>query len=143
MADNIQEKAEKRLKDGWIKTWMMIEALAVSPETVNKALNTHIERMEKEDKFMIIKKDFKETKKTDSPFEDVKEAHSGVVEIEVLTENFDKLFYMVINYGPSAVEILAPEKITLDMGELQGMLNSMADIIHRFAARMGGMTINT
>jgi len=143
MAEDIQEKVQKKLRDGWIKSWMMIEAMAVNAETVNNALKKHVEAMEKEDKFFIAKKDFKETKETESPFADVKKAHSGVVELEVLTETFDKLFYMVINYGPSAVEILEPEKITLDMGELQGVLNSMADIIHRFAARMGGMTVNT
>ena len=141
---DIQKLEKKKLKDGWIKSWMMIEALAVNKQAVDSALKKHIEKMEKEDKSIIIKKDFKEIKPGESPFQDVKEVFSGVVELEILTETFDRLFYMVVNYGPSSVEILEPEKIVIDMGEAQGVLNSMADIIHKFAAAtMRGMLVDT
>ncbi len=144
MDEDIREITKKKLSEGWIKSWMMIEALAINKETVDSALNKHIEKIEKEDKSIVIKKEFKETKTVESPFEDVKEAHSGIVELEILTETLDKLFFIVINYGPSAVEILEPEKITIDMGEAQGILNSMADIIHKFAAAtMGGLGVET
>ena len=138
-----EEMVRKKLNDGWIKSWMMIEAMAVNEEAINSALKKHVDAMEKEDQIIVIKKDFKENKKVIKPFKGIEEAYSGVVELEILTGTFDKLFYIVINYGPSAMEILEPERITLDMGEAQGVLNSMADIIHRFAGRMGGMTMDT
>jgi len=138
-----KESADRKVKEGWIRSWMMIEAMAVNEDAVKTALEKHVKKMGEEDETMVYKTEFREIKRVENPFPNIKEAYSGVVEIELVTGTFDKLFYLSVNYGPSAVEILEPEKLTIDMGEAQGVLNSMADIIHRFAARMGGATIET
>jgi len=61
-----------------------------------------------------------------------------------LTQNYDKLIYMVMTYAPSSVEILEPGHIKMDIGEAQGVLNSIAELIHKFAAAgIGGVIIGT
>jgi len=138
------EKADKKLKEGWIKSWMMIEALAVSEEAVKSALEKHVEKIGREKDVMVAKSDFKDVQKVDKPFPNVETAYSYVVELEVLTRNYDKLAFIVLNYAPSAIEILEPKKIAMDAGEAQGILNTLADMVHKFVAMHGGaITVDT
>ncbi len=140
----MKEKIEKKLKEGWIKSWMMIEAMAISEKTAKNALEKHLEKMEKENKTLICDKSFKDIKKVKSPFPKIDEAYSYVVELELLTENYDKLVYLVLNYGPSAIEILEPKKIEMGVGEAQGILNALASLVHRFAAMgSGGIVVSS
>ncbi len=144
MDKKLQERVEKKMKEGWIKLWMMIEVLAVTKETAKSSLENHVASMEKEDKTIVYKKDFKEIKKVEKPLKNIKVAYSNIVEIELVAENFDKLVYIIMNYAPTGIEILEPDKLSIDAGEAQGILTSIADLIHRFAAMgIGGVVIRT
>lgn len=144
MDKKLQERVEKRLKEGWIKSWMMIEVLAVTEEVTKSSLEKHVNSMEKEDKTIVYKKDFKEIKKVEKPMKNIEVAYSYIVELELIAENLDKLVYLVMNYAPTAIEILEPNKLTIDAGEAQGILTSIADIIHKFASMgIGGVVIRT
>ncbi len=136
--EKIEEVVKKRLKEGWIKSGMMIEVLAGSEDAAKKGLENHIKKMDREDNTIIYKMDYKEIAKVEKPVPNVKEAYSYVVDLELLTNTYEKLFYLVLNYGPSSVEILEPKKIFMDVGEAQGILNSVSEILHNFAARMVG-----
>jgi hypothetical protein len=138
------ERVAKKLKEGWIHSSMMIEVLAGSEAAATKGLQQHVEKMEKEDKSIIFGKDFSPVTKVDKPLPSLEVGYSHIVELEMLTENFEKLFYIVMRYGPSSVEVHKPESIRLPFGEAQGILNSLAEMIHRYAAAgIGGMIINT
>jgi hypothetical protein len=136
--DKPEDVAKKKVKDGWIRSWMMIEAMAINKDAVRTALEKHIKNLTGEKNIIILKKAEGEIKKVDAPFPNIKEAYSQVIELDVLTLNYDTLIYIVLNYGPSAVEILKPDKIVLNQGEAQGVLNSLAALVHRFAAMGGG-----
>ena len=138
------DKVQKKLKEGWIKSWMMVEALAVTEAAVRTSLESHIRKMGLENGVVIAKKDFKKTEKVDKPFANIETAYSGVVELEVLTPNYDRLVFLVLNYAPSAIEVLEPKRISIDAGEAQGILNSLADLIHRFVSMTrGGIMVDT
>lgn len=142
--EKLKEKVEKKLKEGWIKSWMAIEVLAITEEAAKSALEKHIARMEKENKTLLYKKDFKSIKKVASTLRNIKEAYSYIVEIELLTETYEKLVYLVMNYAPSSIEILEPGKIEINLGEAQSILNSLAEMMHKFAASgAGGVIIST
>lgn len=144
MEKKIEEQVNKKMKDGWIKTSMMIEAMAISKDTVESALKKHLERMEKEKCLFVYKKDFQETKEIEKPLPNIPKGFSQVVEIEGVAENFDRLVYIVLNYGPSSIEILEPDKMEIDIGQAQGILATIATVIHRFAASGGGgMVVST
>ncbi len=132
------EKADKKVKEGWIKSWMMIEALATSEEAAKSALEKHVRKIELEKSVIVSKKDFKKIEKVDNPFPDVDVAHSSVVELEVLTKDYDRLVSLVLNYAPSAIEILEPKRISMDAGEAQGILNSLSELLHRFVSMTRG-----
>lgn len=142
MDTQIDEK--KKFKEGWIKCWMMVEVMAINEDTAKKSLENHIEKMSKEKKTIILKKEFREIKKIENPFPNVKEAFSNIAEIVVLTENFETLVYLAMNYAPSGIELVYPKEIKLDMGEAQGIVVSVADMLHKFAkVGAGGVLINS
>jgi hypothetical protein len=133
-----EDIAKKKVKNGWIRSWMMIEAMAINKEAVRTALEKHMKNLAGEKNIIILKRGDGEIKQVESPFPNIKEAYSQVIELDVLTLNYDTLIYIVLNYGPSAVEILEPNKIVLGQGEAQGILNTLAALVHRFAAMGGG-----
>lgn len=140
----LKEKADKRMKDGWIRSTVMIEVLASSESAARSALEKHVEKLSKEDKTIVYMRDYKEIQKVDNPTPRIKEAFSNVVELEMVNETYEKLVYISMIYGPSSIEILEPDILRVDAGDAQNILNSVADIIHRFAAAgVGGLVVNT
>lgn len=138
MDKKTEDRVKKRIKEGWIRVGMMIEVMAVSKEAAESALKKHLEKMGNEKNMLIYKKDFKGIEEVEKPLPNIPKGFSQVVEMEMVAENYDKLVYVALNYGPSAIEILEPDKIKLDLGEAQGILNALAALVHRFAAAGGG-----
>ena len=140
----MDKKAEKRLKDGWIKAALIIEVLAVNEEAAKSALEKHVEKMGKEDNTMILDNKFHATEEVQNPTPRLEKAYSQIVDVDVLVKDFDNLVKLVVSYAPSSIEILEPEKIRMDMGEAQGILNSISELIHKFAqAGLGGIMVGT
>ncbi len=144
MDEKRQKLAEKRIREGWIKSGMIIEVLAIDRGAAESALKKHLEKMGKEENTMILDRDFHEIQEVEKPLPNIDKAYSQIVDVEVLTRNFDQLVRVVVSYAPSSVEILEPERLSMDMGEAQGILNSIAEIIHKFAAAgIGGVMVST
>jgi hypothetical protein len=144
MDDKKAKLAEKRAKENWIKSTMIIEVLAISKEAAQSALKKHVDKMEEEENTMVLDKRFHETQEVKEPAPHIEKAYSQIVDVDFLTKDFDQLVRVVVSYAPSSIEILEPEKIRMDMGEAQGILNSIAEIIHRFAqAGLGGVMVSS
>lgn len=144
MGEKGSKLAEKRIKEGWIRSTMIIEVLAVSREAAESALKKHVEKMEGEDGTLITGKKFHETREVERPTPRVEKGYSQIVDVDALTRNLDHLVRLVVSYAPSSIEILEPERLSLDMGEAQGILNSISEIIHKFAAAgLGGVMVST
>jgi len=143
MSADIKEKVEKRLKEGWIKTWMMIEAMAISPDAAKSALDKHVEKMEREEGTLLYNKTFGDVKRVEEPLPNVAVGYSYVVEFEFLVSDYDRLLTIVMNYGPSSVEILEPGEIKMTLDQAQGALNSISAMMHKFASQAGGVIISS
>ena len=142
--DKLQEKANKKVKEGWIRVTMMVEALATTEDAAKTALEKHIGAMDREEGIIKYKADWGEIKKVDRPFKNVEVAYSLIVEVDFVAHSFERLVWAVMTFCPSSIEILEPENLKLDMGDAQGILNSISDIIHRFAAMgVGGVVVRT
>ena len=76
-------------------------------------MEKHITKLEKEKGVLIVKRDWKEAKRVEKPFQNIPEAYSYLVELEVLTEGYEKLVFITIQYGPSSIEILEPQEVKL------------------------------
>ena len=140
--DKLDDIVKKKMKDGWIKAEMMIEVLAGSEDTAKRALENHMDKLDREGNTVVYKMDYKEIKKVENPMPQIKEAYSFVVDVGLVANSYEKLFMLVLTYGPSSIEILEPSRITINVGDAQGILNSISDLIHSFAAKsIGGIHI--
>ena len=131
--------AREKSKDGWIRTRLMFEVLGINEAVSKAAIDKLIERLDKEDpRVDVYKKEFGEVKKIDKPLPNVKEAFSVICDIELVSKNLDNLSQIVMEYGPSTIEILEPSHIDIPVGEAQGILNSISRLVHQFAASGAG-----
>ena len=139
-----QAQLQKKVKEGYLHCRMMIEVVAVTEEATKSALEKHLAMLEKEKHTIVTKKDFKDMRPLTKPFPTVEKAFSWLVEIELLVQNLETLIYLAMNYGPSSTEIIAPDKITLSVGEAQSLTNSVAEVIHKFAQQgLGGIVVRS
>lgn len=142
-----EDKAAKLLAKGWIKAWMLFEAQAAAKNTAQEALKKHLGKMHSnESDVRVLKENFTSIEEMDAPEalkqHGIQKLFSQVAETIVLTRNFEALVNIMMNYGPSVIEVLAPSEIKLTMRDAQNTLASVADMMHKFAAAgLGGMVI--
>lgn len=137
-----KQKADEKIKEGWLRAWLMFEVLAINGSAAKQSLESLINKLERDDRVKLYKKDFSEIKKVEKPMKNISEAFSQVCETEFVCKDFDSLVQIAIEYGPSAIEILEPEKIVLRLDSAQGILNSVAELMHKFAAAgFGGLLV--
>ena len=137
------EEVNEKVDKGWIKSKMWFELLAIEKKVTEDTLKAHVEKIKKDRDTIILTENFAETQRIENPFETVPEAFSQAVEVELLTRDIESLLTLVIFFAPSAIEILAPEKMTLDIRTVQVIMNSVADLIHRYAAHgAGGVVVS-
>lgn len=139
-------KVDELLSKGWMKVWMIFEVQAADKAVCVSSLKKHIKDMGSLDSVEIIDESFAGVDKIEAPEglkkRGVNALFAQVSEVTIMARDFEGLVNVVINYAPSAVEIMAPEKITITMRDAQNSLASVADMMHKFArAGIGGVVI--
>ncbi len=138
-----KNQAEEKIKKGWIDVFMTFEVLAVTEDAAKEALEKHIEKLLADERAKVYGKKFHEIQKVEKPMKNVAEGFSYFCEVNLVTKNLDDLVQLVIEYGPSSTEILRPNKLEIDIGEAQAILNTLANMMHSFAAAgLGGIVIS-
>ena len=139
--DSAEQIKEKR-KEKWLDAWFSIEALAVDKDVVESALAAHVEKMGDIRDIFIYEKEFSETVKVENPMKNVAEAYSQIAKVKFFAKSLTTLISVVLTYGPSAVEILSPDKKEIRIDEVQSIANLLAGVVHQFAAAgVGGIII--
>jgi hypothetical protein len=133
---------EKARKNGWIEAWFAIEVLGASTEVVDSSLKKHVEKMSREENVLIVKTEFKPTEEVKNPPKPLERGWSQVVNVTLFAKDLQTLINVVLKYGPSAIEIIAPKSKQINADEIQNIANSLAGLLHQFAAAgIGGMVI--
>lgn len=134
---------EKARKDGWIEAWFAIETLGASPDVVEVALKTHIEKLGREADVLIVNREFKPIEEVKNPPKPLQRGWSQIANVTLLAKDLQALIRLVLMYGPSAIEILAPKSKQITVDEIQNIANSLAGLLHQFAAAgVGGIVIS-
>ncbi len=138
MDSETRARADKLRKDKWIESSMFIEAIAVKQEVVESSLEEHINKMRSIRDIFVYHTEFKESLKVEKPFKDIDEAYSMIAEIKLFAKDLFSLMTVIVLYGPSSVEVLGPNNLNVNIDEVQQIANSVADLIHQFAAAGAG-----
>ena len=137
-----REEADEKIKQGWLRALVIFEVVAVNEEATKKAIELHLKKLENDERVKVYKKDLSEIVKVEKPTPRVDVGYSVHSEVEIIASSLDKLMQITIEYGPSAIELLEPKKMEVPLNDAQGMLNSVSQVMHQFAAAgVGGFVL--
>ncbi|QQG39679.1 MAG: hypothetical protein HYS81_04910 [Candidatus Aenigmatarchaeota archaeon] len=118
------------------------EAMAVKKEAVENSLKTLLEAIKQEKGIVVKSATFAEALRVEKPRKNIPEAYTQVMELEIEFENLKRMLNYTMKYGPSALEIMEPKEINVNLNEAQEMANEIMAFIHRYAAAgIGGVVI--
>ena len=127
-------EAKEKAASGWFNIWLAFEGMAISQQVIKSALDDLLGKLEDDQKIKVYEKEYLEPVKVENPLKGIKEAWSQVVNVKFVAKNFGEIVQIVVQYGPSAVEILGPSKSQMSISEAQDILNNIAGMMHRYAA---------
>jgi len=117
------EKADAAVKDGGIDTTFFIEAHGNDQEAVAQALkNTLLVDLKKEAGVTLREMKF-------HPVVEQNKLYAGFVECSFVVRDPQTFMYIALRYGPSAVEVHAPDNVVLTSAELQNMAADLSAAI--------------
>jgi hypothetical protein len=134
----IKQEADEKVREGWLRASMIFEVLAINEKTTKDSLEELINRIEKDNRIKLYKKEFGEIRKVEKPLPNIEFGYSLTCDIELISKKLDDLAQVVSEYGPSAIELLEPLKLNINAGEAQTILNLISSIMHEFAAAGAG-----
>lgn len=135
---------EEKLKKGWVKCVMWFEILAIDENVTKESLKEHIAKLKKGEGVEVISEKFEDVEKVDNPFPQIEKAYSQSVQLQIMFKDIETLLYNVVFFAPSAVEVIEPKSAVVGANTLQVIMNSVADLVHRYAAQgAGGVVIST
>lgn len=103
-----------------VKARCILELMARPKEVAVNALKSIIGKIEENGKKLIV---------SDEKYSEPKEVENGFFSVYAefnIEGDFDSIFNFVLDYAPSSIEILEPNKLTLDMATLQTALNDLS-----------------
>ena len=122
---------------------MIFEAVAASKEAVEGSLDEHLEKLGNEPDADIVETTLEEVENVENPHPDLEEGYSQVAEVEVKASSFEEAIALVINYGPTYIQLESPDTYELSLKEGQETLQDVADIMRRYAKMgVGGMLVS-
>lgn len=126
-----------------LKLWMIFEAVAASEDAVKGSLEDHIEKLSNEPEAEVVEETVEEIEKVENPHESLDEGFSQVAEVVVEASSFEEAIALVINYGPTYIQLESPDHYEMSLKEGHETLQNVADIMRRYAEMgVGGMLVS-
>lgn len=126
-----------------IETWMVFEVLAKQEDAAVDSLEQHVEKIRDEEGVTVTSAEFEEVEEVENPHPSIDVGYSQIVEVEAEAEDFPTLIQIVMNFGPTMIEVKGPDELTMDLAETQESLNLVAEMMQKFLqSGAGGMMIS-
>jgi len=131
---NIHNNSIKYRKMEKIRIHTIIEIAGSPKKHVEDTINKVIEIITKNEKLKILKKEIAEPTQVELPKElknpQKVEIFSTFTELEIEFQNLDDIMQFCFTFMPSSLEILEPEKITINQKQLEDSLNDLLGRLH-------------
>ena len=109
---------------------VIIEVVGAPKEHVEKAVDTIIERISKNDLFKMLKKSTFNAEKIEQ--KELENFWSAFAEFDIAFKNIKDLIGFCFDYMPSSIEIIEPETFALDVGKISDLLNDLLARLHQY-----------
>lgn len=135
-----KEEADEKVKQGWIRAGMVFEVIGVNQEVTQNALKEFMDKLDRDKRIGMYKRDFSDIAKVENPTKAIKEGYSQICEINLAVKSLEALVEIAMGYGPAGIEIIEPKNLQVPLGEAQSIVNTISQMVHRFAAAgIGGL----
>ena len=136
LKENIAEEVRRRQQlgesdSGAMRLHAFIEMQAVEETLLKKQLDKLASELKKDKDFVVY--DLSKAKIEESDGQ-----HSSFIEVNFSVKDFSSLVKFMFFYGPTAVEVIKPERIEFSAQDLQDGLVDMADMVHKYATFIAG-----
>ena len=116
----------KKEVEGKYKVNMIIEGLSSYEGALEKEIEV-LEKKLKNEKYKILK-----FEKSDIAKE--KDNYTQFFNVDISVPEFSDIVYLIVQYGPSSVELLEPTEVKLNLSEAQEVLNEIASAVHYYVS---------
>jgi hypothetical protein len=116
----------KKQKEGAYKVNMIIEGLSANDKALEKEMEI-LENKLKNEEYTILKFEKSDVSKE-------KDNYTQFFNTDISVPDFSDLIYLIIQYGPSSVELLEPNDVRLDLSQAQEVLNEVASAVHYYVS---------
>jgi len=124
-----------RVKEGAILARIFIEIQANDKGAAEKALQTTVfDSLANENDVKLLHVKMFEFRKDKEA-----EMFSGIAEIKLLVRDFRWFISVVMRYGPSAIEIIEPNSVTLSMDEMHDLLIDVSGMSQTLSSQLFAM----
>ena len=111
----------------------MIEIVGTPKKHIEDTMQNVIKLIKENKKFELIKQKIAEPKEVSVPgAEQVKDVWSTYGEFEVNFENLEDIEKFCLDFMPSSIEILKPEKLQLKATDLEEFINDILQKLHQY-----------
>lgn len=108
-----------------ILTRIIVEILGFPKDHVETTLKAVVEKLKTEEGVKVLKEAIENA-------EEVKDFWSAFAEIEMKTENIQRLMDICFDYMPSSIEILEPNEVGMDINNLSNFFNDLLARLHQY-----------
>ena len=123
---------DKHLRSGAILGRLFIEVQSNDREAAENALHrTIFEGLAKESEVKLLY-----VKLFDILKDPAQDFFSGVVEVKLLVSDFRWFVSIVMRYGPTAIELIEPDRVTMSLDEMQSLLADVSEISQTFSSKI-------
>ena len=116
----------KKEVEGKYRVNMIVEGLSSDENALGKEMEV-LEKKLKNEKYQLLK-----FEKSDIAKE--KDNYTQFFNVDVFVPEFRDIVYLIVQYGPSSVELLEPTEVKLDLREAQEVLNEIASAVHYYVS---------
>lgn len=127
VASKVNLYQEAKAKDPFdLRLRCLIEAEGIEETLVDKALDELTASLKDQPTHFIIYRCDK------APAMANGERFHGFLDVELSIKDFKSIVFLMFNYGPISVEVIRPQKVTLDAADLQEALVDLSEWISRY-----------
>ena len=119
-----------------IRARFIIEMLGRPKEALSKALVDLVKEITKDGRAV-------ENEVYSKPKKIGKLLYSAFVEFEIICDGMHNVIGAIIDYAPTTVELIEPEKMTVSMMELQDVLNDLTARLHELDKQVKVLQANS
>lgn len=122
---------------------MVFEAVGKEKKAVEDSLSDHVESLKTENGVEIEEVEKDTAEEMQDPHEGLDKGFSQVLEMRARFEDFKRATEIVLNYGPTYVQVEEPDVYDMKLKESQQTLQKVATTMHQYAQMgAGGVLIS-